>query len=195
MAKTIGKSLQKIEELGKTDSIFQDPICSSKIKMCFAEAYFCYLYKFELDQWYKNQEFSNIENIIIPIITKKPSVAVSSVYSLFNTMEKFENRLNPPLLILNIFPVTQNETFVIFSFKKIHKNYFISHISEVDNAEGDYQKYLLSKIIIKYCENFIISSDYYDNLEDHTREKILNFFTNNLSIEKRDEDNPNLFLF
>jgi hypothetical protein len=117
----------KAVELGKIDPNSHDPI-GMAATIAIAEAYSFYRFKWDFDKWYRERRFDLLEHICLTVNTV-PSLAVSAAYSTFDTMKSLPNRLNPPTVILNVFPVSNNKTIALFSFKKAHREYFIPHTS------------------------------------------------------------------
>jgi hypothetical protein len=162
--------------------------------IAIAEAYSFYRFKWDFDKWYRERRFDLLEHICLTVNTV-PSLAVSAAYSTFDTMKSLPNRLNPPTVILNVFPVSNNKTIALFSFKKAHREYFIPHIRPIVEADGHYQKYLLSKATLLHCENFVLGGHFFAGLAETRKAHIERFFGENLAIQKADRDDADFYLF
>lgn len=67
--------------------------------------------------------------------------------------------------------------------------------AEVSSATGDYQKYALSRILLRCCENFVLSPEYFDRMPEAKKEAIRNFFLSTMSKNDTGVHDPDLFLF
>jgi hypothetical protein len=180
-------------ELGKFNPEVQDwPMMMTTVAM--AEAYTFYLYKFQYDKIYSKNIFEEIEHKVDYIEDIEPSIAVSSVYSYIDNMRLFNDRKDPKCIVLNVFP-HYNGMYVIFSFIKRHREYLMPHINEFDKQEKHYKLYLLSKIILMNCENFVLAPKFYKILSEERLESIKTYFMKNMYGNKIDYEDKNLYLF
>jgi hypothetical protein len=98
-------------------------------------------------------------------------------------------------MILNIFPLSATKTIVIFSCLSDHMTTFTHLIDEIKGAESHYRNYLISKTLLKYCENIVIGYKYFISLNDDRKIALLKFFNANLIADKSDYDDSNIYLF
>lgn len=159
-----------------------------------AEAYMFYRYKYKFDQIFFTHEYNQIEHKIDFIENTEPSIAVSSVYSNIDNIQLSMNREDPKCIILNIFP-QDNGLYIIFSFKKEHSGLLLPQIQRILEAERHYKLYLVSKLVLMHCENFVMAPDFYNTLSEARIESMKNFFMKNMTPQKEDCENENLFLF
>lgn len=142
---------------------------------------------------YLNSEFDQVQHRIITIPSTKAKFAVSSVYSLDDNIKKYENGQVPKYIAFNVFPY-KNDVVAIWSYPAFQHNYFASHLDELSRTEGDYRKYILSKLVLRYCENFVLAPSFYKSLSQQQIESIKKYYSANVSGEVDYED-KNLFLF
>ncbi|MBW1849662.1 MAG: hypothetical protein JRJ27_21650 [Deltaproteobacteria bacterium] len=180
-------------ELGKFNVDAPDePMIMAKIAL--AEAYTFYLYKTEFDKIYLKRNFEQIVHQVDLIKNIAPSIAVSSVLSFIDNMRHIQDRKDPKGIVLNIFP-SDDGTYIIFSYRKEHENNLLPHLDRILNAEKYYKLYLVSKLILMHCENVVMSPAFYQKLSESKIELLKSFFMKNLSVDKADIENVDLYLF
>jgi hypothetical protein len=143
---------------------------------------------------YLTQNLDRIHHRIIIIPNTKAKFAVSSVYSLVDNIKIHENRQIPKCLAFNVFPY-EDGMVAIWSYPDLQYDHFASHLHELAQTEGEYRKYILSKLIFKYCENFVLAPSFYESLSEQQIESIKNYYFDNVPIGKVDYEDKNLFLF
>ena len=62
-------------------------------------------------------------------------------------------------------------------------------------SDGSYQKYLLSKLILNNCSNFVVSPSHYDRWAPEKRRAITDYFVRTLFIGDLDVENKHFYLF
>ena len=162
--------------------------------MGMAEAYSFYLYKFQFDQIYIKGNYSQIAHQIEFIENIEPSIAVSSSFSFIDNMRILQDRHDPKCISLNIFPC-DNGIYIIFSYRKDQEANLLPYVEKILQAEKYYKLYLISKLVLMYCENFVVSPKFYRNLPESNKKSITDFFMNNIWGEKKDCENSELYLF
>ena len=84
------------------------------------DSYSTYRYKFIMDRVYDQKCYDKyFENIVLHFPYKEISIAVSSAFSPIDNMIKYSDRIDPKLLMLNIFPM-DDKYYVIISYRKGH---------------------------------------------------------------------------
>ncbi|HHE40229.1 MAG TPA: hypothetical protein ENL10_01860 [Candidatus Cloacimonetes bacterium] len=162
--------------------------------MGVAEAYMFYLYKFYYDQVYLNRDFNKIEHQVEFIGDVGPTIAVSSVYSYIDNMRLLEDRHEPKCMALNIFP-QDNGLYLIFSYRMDQRKHLLPYISHILQAERFFKLYLISKLVLMYCENFVMRPSFYNDLPDERKKAIRDYFMNNIWGNKNDKEDNDLYLF
>ena len=62
-------------------------------------------------------------------------------------------------------------------------------------ASGQYQLYELSKLILRRCENQVISPGHYESFSSRQRQAIEEYFRKNTGEHEFNAENPEIFLF
>lgn len=153
-------------------------------------AYDCYLYKRRFDQAYLNGDFGEILQKRLSLEDAPPSIAVSSVFSL----DDMEWPDDVARVVLNVLP-QRHGTDVVFSFLKADATAASQYLDRTWNAAGMYQKYLLSKLILQHCDNFVIAPTYFDRFSDIQKNAILEFFKSTLFQNRDAFEDKHLYLF
>ncbi|MEN8251285.1 MAG: hypothetical protein ABFS32_20305 [Bacteroidota bacterium] len=99
-----------------------------------------------------------------------------------------------PRLTLSLFPANGN-VLVAFSFVENVAPYVNTYLDRILSSDGYYQKYLLSKLILQSCENFVISPTYYNALSQDHKDALLKFFVDTIEGNDSDHEDENLYLF
>ena len=184
---------QKGVEVGKFDPCnFDEPMF--KATMEWMNCYTFYRYKCVYDNIYINSSFAEIEHDYIQINNRSCPIAVSSLISPINNMKFLQERLEPKYIVLNVFPL-EEDTIILFSYRKSHRDDLSPYVNEIKNTSGDYQLYLLSKNILRYCENFVISPEHFNKFSTQKKDDIKDFYHATLTDFDYDCENLNLMLF
>ncbi|MEG4586211.1 hypothetical protein QUA54_13485 [Microcoleus sp. MOSTC5] len=181
---------QKIVELGKCDPNNRD--ISELVTNTLANACDFYLYKQEYDKIYNTNSFTKIEHKCIRIERNCP-LAVSSLFDPIKSIIG-RKRLKPKLIVLNVFPQKQ-DTIILLSYLRDHQEDLRPYANEIINASVEDQLYLLSKTILRYCENFVISPQHFNLFSQEKIDTIKNFYLATLTLIDLDHNDKNLMLF
>ncbi len=180
-------------ELGHFDERKTDyPMKSATVGLM--ESWAFYNYSCFWAEAYLTQKLEKIHHKIIEIPNTKAKFAVSSVYSLVDNIKIYENRQIPKCIAFNVFPY-KDGIIAIWSYPALQYDHFASHLYELSQTEGEYRKYILSKLIFKYCENFVLAPSFYESLSEPQIESIKKYYLANVSVGKADYEDKNLFLF
>ena len=152
-------------------------------------AYELHQYKETLDTSYRNGQWPVFQHSIVHLKHQKPTIAVSSLFSLDDIDIE-----QPPRVALSIYP-SGRDVVAVFSTTEAGAHSAFSFLSRVFEASGDYQKYLLSKLVLQCCENFVMAPTHYDQLPDMTKNAIASFFMATWSRNMWDYEDQKLFLF
>ncbi len=154
-------------------------------------AYKLHLYKQEFDNIYLNQKYEDLCHEIIKIRHQKPTIAVNAFFSFQRTKMAEKNKGG---LALNIFPKGDG-TIVIFSYLCKEKSFVLPHINNILSTSGEQQKYLLSKLILRYCENFVLSPIHFETYSNTKKEMIKEYFIKTLFHDDVDVNAEEINLF
>jgi hypothetical protein len=153
-------------------------------------AYDMYEYKRKFDLAYLKADYQRLGHYKLVFEGVQPSIAVNSLFSL----DDIDWPDDVARIALNIFPESQR-THVVFSFLNEEKAYATQYLQRILAATGDYQRYLLSKLVLQHCENFVMSPGYFENMPQEKREAVLEFFGNTITRNEHDYENEDLYLF
>lgn len=132
------------------------------------------------------------------IILEKPTpFAVSSIFTPIEMSAKSiksQTFSEIERIAINIFPYN-NMSYIIFSCTKKDKLCMEKYVKEVFSSEGDYQKYLLSKLVLRNCENIVFSPTFVEKLIPTKKEAIINFFHRTIYTDDINFEDTNIYLF
>lgn len=149
-----------------------------------------YTYKKAFDFIYLEKLYDEISWMYY-IFDEKGTFAVSSVFSVDPSMNKEDI---PKNIGINIFPY-ENKTYVVFSCLKEHRDTMNIMLNDIITATGYYQKYLISKLVLRRCENIVFSPALINSWSDSKKDSILKYFRNTTYNSDLDYDNVELYLF
>lgn len=183
-------SYQEFVELGKCDPNNRD--ISERVTNKSVNAIDFYVYKYVYDNIYNSNSFTEIEHECIRIERNCP-LAVSS---LFDPIESIigRKRLEPKFIVFNVFPQKQ-DTIILLSYLREHQEALKPHANKIITATGEDQLYLLSKTILRYCENFVISPEHFKGFSQQKVDAIKNFYLATVRQIDLDHNDQNLMLF
>ena len=112
--------------------------------------------KKRFDQAYLIDSWDVISHQVF-FIASRPALAVNSMFS----TDLYSEVLDAPAFVtLNVFPVTHDQTAVVFSFIAEQKSEAVDAFGYIWSSGGDYQQYELSKLILRKAQNVVIAPDF-----------------------------------
>lgn len=189
--------VQNVYSRGAEQGHFNPEVADQPMLMAIgamSEAWSFYRYKCSYDSIYNSGDYTLIEHNIEYVDGLLPSIAVSSVYSHIDNMKYLPDRLDPKCTVLNVFPC-HSGYFVLFSYIKAHKNIVAPYFERVTSAQQHYKLYLLSKLVLMHCENFVISPTFHKGIPETDHKTILSYFSTNTGVQKVEVEDPALYLF
>lgn len=156
----------------------------------FASAYEMYEYKKIFDEKYLAKDYDSLHSRYL-ILDSNPTFATSAV---FTPMEMALKEDEDEKLCVNIFPY-QGKMFVLFSCLKEDAFYLNKYVKTIFEATGYYQKYLITKLVLRNCENTVFAPDYFNKWSQAKKDDILKFFHETMNSDCSNYDNPNLYIF
>jgi hypothetical protein len=160
--------------------------------MAIANAIDLYKYKYVYDHIYNSNSFTKIEHECIRIERNCP-LAVSSPFDPIKSIISLK-RPEPKFIVLNVFP-QKKDTIILLSYLRDHQKDLRPYANEIINASGEYQLYLLSKTILRYCENFVISPQHFNLFSQQKIDAIKKFYLATVTQLDLDQNDENLMLF
>jgi hypothetical protein len=155
------------------------------------KAYVTYLYKSTFDDALAKGAFADLEHDVCWFRNQRPTLAVSSLFSL-GTLPGADDWLR---VILNVFPISDTETVAIFSYRAGDAPYARTRLERILVAEGDYQKYELSKLILNSCENFVLAPEYVCQWSAEKHKAVTRFFLQSLFQDDLEKESEHFYLF
>jgi hypothetical protein len=153
-------------------------------------SYDTYCYKTRLDDDLLNGNFPSLRHTVFSVQHDRPSFAVSGFFDLFQLNEEGERSR----IAVNVFPVSKSETVVALSFTDLDSANAVDYLRDLTTTDGEYQKYLLSKLVLMHCENFVIAPDVLDGWTKERVDEICKFYVETVHFDKAVES-ANLYLF
>ena len=152
-------------------------------------AYECYEYKRDFDRYYISRDWLQLKHHVLILQNQPPSIAVSSTFSLDDV-----DAPQLPRVTLSVFPA-DSDVVVIFSTTPRDAPFVCTYLQQLLTAESYLQKYLLSKLILQSCDNFVIDPQHYDSMSQERKDAICQFFTDTILKNAESHEDERLYLF
>lgn len=152
-------------------------------------AYECYEYKRHFDHAYLAWDWSQLKHYVLLFQNQSPSIAVSSMFSLDEVKSP-----ETPRITLSIFPI-ESDVVVIFSAIPRDIKYVDTYLHRVLTSDSYFQKYLISKLILQSCDNFVIDPRYYDSMPQERKAAIFQFYVDTSFQNAEYHEDERLYLF
>lgn len=148
------------------------------------KAYQEYRYKCRFDEAYVSRQYDSVAHDVIKIRHEEPTVAVCSLFSIDGVSRDGDW----VRVALNVLPINVYELIAVFSYPPEDSALARSTLSPILSSNSHYQKYLLSKLILNNCENFVMSPAYYEKWNAKKKDVVIDYFkrtllTGNLEVE------------
>jgi len=148
-------------------------------------------YKYEYDQAYISKTYASICHETRLVEVDRPTFAVSVLFS----TDTFDPAEDIRCIALNVLPLATQKTLVVISWLQRDTAWVRQKFSNLLLSEGHYFRYLLSKTILNYSENFVLSPSYFDDWAREKRDAIREYFVGTLIQSDFDRENECLYLF
>ena len=149
----------------------------------------CHEYKRVFDRGYRANEWSQLSHRVLVLEDQAPSVAVSALFSLDDARAPVL-----PRVALSLFP-RGDDVAVVFSALRRDASFMDEYIHRIRTAEAYLQRYLLTKLIVQNCDNFVISPDYYDGMSQERRDAIRHYSARTVLSNDEEHEDPAVYLF
>lgn len=146
--------------------------------------------KIEYEKAFLTKDWSCVGHDVLEI-DASPSIAVNAMFSTDLWSEVYDG---PAFAILNIFP-SNGKTAVVFSYLKQNRAQIHDAFITILNSNGRYREYELSKLILRKCENFVISPHLFNQFGKKQKDAIANYYERNIAGHSYDVEDHCLFLF
>jgi hypothetical protein len=181
---------QKGVELG-LDSGNEPTVAGMVAVEYMMKSYQTYEYKIPFDEALVSGNYDAISHDVITINHEEPTIAVCSLLSI----DRMFRNGDWVRVALNVVPLSTTESVAVFSYLTQDADLARTALHRLVTAEGFYQKYLLSKLILNNCENFVVSPAYYDRWTPEKKKAINEYFIETLTEGNLDVEDQNLYLF
>jgi hypothetical protein len=155
------------------------------------KSYETYVYKIPFDEALVSGKYDAVSHLVIDLQHREPTIGVCSLLSL----DGLSRHGGPVRVSLNILPLDIGQSVAVFSYLSSEADLIRVGLHRILTSEGEYQKYLLSKLVLNNCENFVVSPSYYDQWSSEKRKAVTDYFVETLFTGKLEVENPNLYLF
>lgn len=149
-----------------------------------------YRYK-HFDGAYLASNWKDLRHKFILLKDQSPVIAVSTLFS-FPSKPETQDVLR---CALNVFPISQNQTAVIFTCAKPDLKEVYRNLLPILKSSGERQLLEISKIIIENVENFVISPPHFEGWSDKKKKSIHTAFVSTLFAPQTFQDESALSLF
>ena len=155
------------------------------------KSYQTYVYKIPFDEALVSGNYDAVSHLVIELQHQVPTIAVCSHLSL----DDLSRNGDPIRVSLNILPLDIGQSVAVFSYLSSEADLVRVGLHRILTSEGEYQKYLLSKLVLNNCENFVVSPSYYDQWNCEKRKAVTDYVVETLYTGKLEVENPDLYLF
>ena len=149
-----------------------------------------YSYKKAFDLIFLEKQYDEMFWVYF-VYDEKANFAVSTIFNVDFSMNKEEISKN---ISINVFPYN-NKTYVLLSCLKEHKDAMNIMLNEIFTAPGGYQKYLISKLVLRKCENIVFAPSALNSWPERKKKAILKFFDDTIYDPDLNYDSEELYLF
>ena len=147
-------------------------------------------YKKKFDEMFCSKDYSSLYYSAI-VLGQRCQFAVSTTFS---TLEMSTKTDGVQRITVNIFPY-KNSTYILFASLLEDKKHMDTYIAEFLNSSGYHQLYVLSKIVLRNCENIVFSPSLINSWSDSKKSTILQYVAETCDTDKANYENKDLYLF
>ncbi|PKO01271.1 MAG: hypothetical protein CVU42_00230 [Chloroflexi bacterium HGW-Chloroflexi-4] len=135
-------------------------------------AYEAYQYKCTLDAALNERRFKFLRHEVIRVPTQMATVAGNSVYSV-DDVNVGDSWLR---VHLNVLPISQSETVVVFSYVKDASKKALHHLAPVLSSQDGSDRLKLSQFIIDGCGNTVFRPSFVHSWSHTKHDAVLKYF-------------------
>lgn len=148
-------------------------------------------YKCSFDKALIAKRYGDVLHDVIYIGHQRANVAVCSLFSIDHQTRNGDY----VRIALNVLPQSSELSVVVFGYLPEDGELVRPFLHPTLTAEKHYQKYLLSKLILNNCENFVVSPASYDDWPQEKRNAIRDYFVSTLLQGNLEVENEHFCLF
>ncbi len=155
------------------------------------KSYSTHRYKCYFDEALIAKRYGDVLHDVVSIGHERASVAVCSLFSI-DHQAKNDDYVR---MALNVLPQSSEQSVVVFGYLPEDRELVRPFLLPILTSEKYYQKYLLSKLILNNCENFVVSPASYDGWPQEKRNAIRDYFVSTLLHGNLEAENEHFCLF
>lgn len=148
-------------------------------------------YKFEYDKIRMSKNYDSVCHETRLLDVDRPTFAASVLFS----TDTNESAKDIRCIALNVLPVSSEKTLVVISWLPRDTAWVQQKFHNLLKSEGRYGRYILSKTILNYSENFVLSPSYFEEWPSEKRDAIRSYFIDTLIQSDFERENEHLYLF
>lgn len=154
------------------------------------KAYDFMKYKEQFDKMFCNKTYDSLCYRGI-VLKERCQFAASTTFSTLEMSTKVDGIER---ITINVFPY-KDCTYILFASLPEDEKYMDTYIAEFLNASGGYQLYILSKIILRNCENIVFSPSLISGWSKSKTSTVLQYVAETCDTDKTGYENKDLYLF
>lgn len=153
-------------------------------------AHSTFLYKSRLDAALKEESWNFMEHRVVIFNDQAPAFAASVLFDLDNRPLDDES----PRVAMTVFPISLIQTVLLASYTPEDRVAVVEYLNPFLEADGFYQKYLLSRTLLMHAQNFVVSPVVFNAWSESKKQAILDFLFETVRFNTYRE-NEDLYLF
>ena len=147
-------------------------------------------WRVDLDLAYLSGNAPDLRHETMTFDVARPTVAASGLFSVGT--RKNQNDLR--CIAINILPLSETKTWVLFSFKPGDRRQALKALRRVLQAPPHNAKYQLSRLLLQRCQNFVLSPVFFESWSPDRQKVVVAFFERTLFDVEVRFDSPDLQL-
>jgi len=155
------------------------------------KSYSTHQYKCSFDQALIAKRYGDVLHDVAYIGHERANVAVCSLFSIDHQTKNGDY----VRIALNVLPQSSEQSVVVFGYLPEDAELVRPFLRPILTSEKYYQKYLLSKLVLNNCENFVVSPASYDDWPQEKRNAIRDYFVSTLLHGSLEAENEHFYLF
>ena len=155
------------------------------------KSYSTHQYKCSFDEALTARRYGDVLHDVVHIGHERANVAVCSLFSIDHQTKNGDF----VRIALNVLPQSSERSVVVFGYLPEDADLVRPFLRPILTSEKHYQKYVLSKLILNNCENFVVSPATYDDWPQEKRNAIRDYFVSTLLHGNLEAENEHLYLF